>query len=149
MLFPLFEGLYNNPLVGKMKNRDAGAFAAWSQGEDPDGLTWELQETGKYYPIYKNSLPSPPFSTMRFCKELQKELVDILAVKDNYQLDWEVVKRKQGERFQVVLWCWVVERTLEWLVRHRRLVIDYETLLATSEAFIRAAIVRIMVRRTA
>lgn len=71
------------------------------------------------------------------------------AVKDNYQLDWEVVKRKQGKEFQVVPWRWIVERTLAWLVRHRRLVIDYETLPATSEAFIHAAMVRIMVRRLA
>lgn len=31
---------------------------------------------------------------------------------------------------------WVVERTLGWLMLHRRLVRDYETLPASSEAMI-------------
>lgn len=70
-------------------------------------------------------------------------------VKDDYYLDWEVVKRKQSKGFQVLPWRWIVERTLAWIVRHRRLTIDYEALPATSEAFIYAAMVRIMVRRLA
>jgi len=44
---------------------------------------------------------------------------------------------------------WIVERTLAWLVRHRRLAIDYEALPTTSEAFIYAAMVRVMVRQLA
>jgi len=35
----------------------------------------------------------------------------IAAVKEDYQLDWEVVKRKQ-EKFKVLPWRWMVERTL-------------------------------------
>jgi putative transposase len=70
-------------------------------------------------------------------------------VKDDYQLELEVVKRKQGKGFQVVSWRWIVERTLAWLVRHRRLTIDYEALPASSEAFIYAAMIRLMVRRLA
>lgn len=70
-------------------------------------------------------------------------------VKDEHHLDLKVVKRKQSKGFQVLPWRWIVERTLAWLVRHRRLTIDYEALPATSEAFIYAAMVRIMVRRLA
>jgi len=70
-------------------------------------------------------------------------------VKDDHNLELEVVKRKHSKGFQVLPWRWIVERTLGWLVRHRRLTIDYEALLATSEAFIYAAMVRIMVRRLA
>ncbi len=73
----------------------------------------------------------------------------IAAVKQNYQLDWEVVKRKQEKGFKVLPWRWIVERTLAWLVRYRRLTIDYEVLPATSEAFIYAAMVRLMIRRLA
>lgn len=69
--------------------------------------------------------------------------------KDDHHLDLEVVKRKQSKGFQVLPWRWIVERTLAWIVRHRRLTIDYEALPATSEAFIYAAMVRIMVRRLA
>jgi putative transposase len=70
-------------------------------------------------------------------------------VKDEHHLDLEVVKRKQSKGFHILPWRCIVERTLAWLVRHRRLTIDYEALPATSEAFIYAAMVRIMVRRLA
>jgi putative transposase len=65
----------------------------------------------------------------------------IATVKEDYQLDWEVVKRKQKKGFNVLPWRWIVERTLAWLTRYRRLTIDYEVLPAISEAFIYAAMV--------
>lgn len=70
-------------------------------------------------------------------------------VKDDHHLELEVVKRKQSQGFKVLPWRWIVERTLAWLVRHRRLTIDDEALPATAEALIYAAMVRIMVRRLA
>lgn len=36
----------------------------------------------------------------------------IAAVKEDYQLDWEVVKRKPEKGFKVLPWRWIVERTL-------------------------------------
>ena len=39
-----------HPVVGKMKNRGADIFAAWSKKLDPDGLAWELRGD-KYYPL--------------------------------------------------------------------------------------------------
>jgi len=38
---------------------------------------------------------------------------------------------------------------MAWLARRQRLTIDYEALLATAEAFIYAAMVRIMARQLA
>ena len=73
----------------------------------------------------------------------------IAAIKKDYQLDWEVVKRKPEKGFKILPWRWIVERTLAWLTRYRRLTIDYEVLPATSEAFIYAAMVRLMIRRLA
>lgn len=70
-------------------------------------------------------------------------------VQDNYGYDWEVVKRTQKRGFKVLPWRWLVERTFAWLSRYRRLVIDYEALPASAEAFIYAAMVRLMVRRLA
>lgn len=46
-------------------------------------------------------------------------------VKDDHHLELEVVKRKQSEGFQVLPWRWIVERTLAWIVRHRRLTTNY------------------------
>jgi len=36
----------------------------------------------------------------------------IATVKQDYQLDWEVVKRKQQQGFKILPWRWIVERTL-------------------------------------
>jgi len=71
------------------------------------------------------------------------------SVKDAYGYDWEVVKRTQKKGFKVLPWRWIVERTFAWLVRYRRLIIDYEALPATSESFIYAAMIRLMVIRLA
>ncbi|WP_144876463.1 transposase, partial [Hyella patelloides] len=49
----------------------------------------------------------------------------------------------------VLSWRWIVERTFAWLLRYRRLTIDYEVLPETAEAFIHVAMIRIMVRRLA
>ena len=42
---------------------------------------------------------------------------------------------------------WVVERMFAWLVRNRRLSKDYEFLPETEEAFVYAAMIRLMLRR--
>jgi transposase len=60
----------------------------------------------------------------------------------------ELVKKPDGQRgFAVLPRRWVVERTFAWLVRCRRLDRDYERLTATSEAWIKWAMIGIMVRR--
>lgn len=42
---------------------------------------------------------------------------------------------------------WIVERTFGWLNRSRRLAKDYERTVASSEAFIKIAMIHLMVRR--
>jgi putative transposase len=44
---------------------------------------------------------------------------------------------------------WVVERTIAWIGRYRRLSIDYEYLLESSETIIYLALTRLMLRRLA
>lgn len=62
----------------------------------------------------------------------------------------EIVKRNEGVRgFQVLPRRWVVERTLAWLGRYRRLSKDYEGLPETSEAIVYVAMTHVMVRRLA
>lgn len=58
----------------------------------------------------------------------------------------EVIKRSDPG-FQVLPRRWVVERTFSWFVSSRRLGLDYELLPEVSEAFIYAAMVRLMLRR--
>jgi transposase len=60
----------------------------------------------------------------------------------------EVVKRSaQAKGFQVIPRRWVVERTIAWINRCRRLAKDYENLNRTAIAFIRLASIRLMLRR--
>jgi putative transposase len=72
-------------------------------------------------------------------------------------LDWvtevlkstlEIIKRPR-KTFKIVQWRWIVERTFGWLNRYRRLSKDYETLPASSEAWIKLAMINIMTRRLA
>jgi putative transposase len=60
----------------------------------------------------------------------------------------EVVKRSEAG-FQILPRRWVVERTLGWLGRYRRLSKDYELLPEVSESMIYAAMVRLMLHRLA
>ena len=71
-------------------------------------------------------------------------------VKDTCGWVLEIVKRDDDQTGFVVLpRRWVVERTLAWLGRYRRLSKDYEALPQTGEALIYAAMAHLMVRRLA
>jgi putative transposase len=60
----------------------------------------------------------------------------------------EIVKRPEQQRgFAVLPKRWIVERTLGWLVKNRRLRCDYEQLPSTSETMIYVAMIRLMLRR--
>ena len=55
--------------------------------------------------------------------------------KTKLQLVVEIVKRsEQAKGFQILARRWVVERTLAWISRNRRLAKDYESLPATSRS---------------
>lgn len=58
----------------------------------------------------------------------------------------EVVKRPTAKGFHVLSRRWVVERTLGWLMQHRRLVRDYEALPQRSRAMIHWAMANTMSR---
>ncbi|EWM13697.1 IS5 family transposase [Kutzneria sp. 744] len=58
-----------------------------------------------------------------------------------------IVKRPDLPRFTVLPRRWVVERTLSWIVGHRRCVRDYERLPHHHEAMVRWAMIRITSRR--
>lgn len=59
----------------------------------------------------------------------------------------EIVKRGEAHRFVVLPKRWIVERTFAWISRNRRLARDYERYARTVAAFIRLAMIRIMLRR--
>ena len=64
--------------------------------------------------------------------------------------DWdlEVVEREPGMHgFKVQPRRWIVERTLAWISRNRRMSKDYERKVQTSETLIQAAMIRRLVTR--
>jgi putative transposase len=64
------------------------------------------------------------------------------------KLRLDIIQRPEHQQgFVVLSRRWVIERTLAWLGRHRRLSKDYETLPASSEAMIYLAMTRLMLRR--
>ena len=75
-------------------------------------------------------------------------LVDWTAT--HLHADLEIVRRADAQRgFVVLARRWVVERTLAWLVRHRRLARDYERRHESHEELVRWAMTRLMTRRLA
>jgi transposase len=62
---------------------------------------------------------------------------------------WLVVVRKLPEQhtFVVLPKRWIVERTFAWLMKCRRLVRDYEATISSSMAWIRLAMIGLMLRR--
>jgi putative transposase len=67
--------------------------------------------------------------------------------KEGEEVDWQRLMPLRG--FKVLPRRWVVERTFSWLSQNRRMSKDYERLCATGEAFVYAAMSRLMVRRLA
>ena len=60
----------------------------------------------------------------------------------------EVVKRADGVAgLKPLPKRWIVERTFSWLNRCRRLAKDFENLARTALAFLRLAMIRLMLRR--
>ena len=83
--------------------------------------------------------PAPEEVMMRWMREWAKEGVS---------MDPKRLLPPEGPR-PFLPRRWVVERTFSWLGQNRRLSKDYERLPETGEAFIYAAMSRLMARRLA
>ena len=89
--------------------------------------------------VRKPPRPLPEEVAKRWAREWAKE---------GKKIDWQGLMPPQG---YLALPCrgWVVERTFSWLGQNRRMSKDYERLCASAEAFVYAAMIRLMVRRLA
>ena len=59
----------------------------------------------------------------------------------------EIVKRTDAHRFVALPKRWIVERTFAWISRNRHLARDFERYARTVVAFVRLAMIRLMLRR--
>jgi putative transposase len=72
----------------------------------------------------------------------------VRGLRPRNRLRLEVMTKRPGAgRFEVIPSRWRVERTFAWLGRSRRLSKDYEGTAASSEAFVKLAMIRLMARR--
>jgi len=63
------------------------------------------------------------------------------------EIDWSLFERPKG--FRHLPRRWVVERTLAWISRYRRMSKDYEYLTSSSEAMVYLTMLRLMLTRLA
>jgi putative transposase len=107
--------------------------------QDRDGAKLVLEKLGGRFPRLQKIWADGGYAG---------KLVD--WAKETGQWALEIVKRSApAVGFEVLPHRWIVERTFAWLGRFRRLSKDYEVLIETSEAMIRVAMIRLMVRRLA
>jgi transposase len=107
--------------------------------QDRDGGVMLLSTLFGMYPFLLKLFADAGYQGPRFAGAVAKRLP---------QLAVEIVNRSdQVEGFKVLPMRWVVERTLAWLNRCRRLAKDFENLTHNALAFLRLASIRLMLRR--
>ena len=107
--------------------------------QDRDGGLLLLSTLFGMYPFLKKLFADGGYQGAVF----QKALATILP-----DLEIEIVRRShQARGFVVLPRRWVVERTIAWLNRCRRLAKDWENLNRKALAFLRLASIRLMLRK--
>jgi transposase len=107
--------------------------------QDRDGGILVLASMFGLYPFLQKLFADGGYQGPRFRMALAAELP---------RLSVEIVKRSDtANGFKVLPRRWVVERTLAWLNRCRRLARDFENLNCNALAFIRLASIRLMLRK--
>jgi putative transposase len=103
------------------------------------GKEWVEQALGVEVEVVNRSPKPPPEKVLRvWAREWFKE---------GHEMDLRKLPTRPG--FENLPRRWVAERTFAWISHNRRMARDYERLCSTSEAFVHAAMTRLMVRRLA
>ena len=107
--------------------------------QDRDGGILLLMTLVKKFPLLRKLYADGGYRGPRFRQAVKKILRKIRV---------EIVKRSDVvEGFAVLPKRWVVERTIGWLNRCRRLAKDWENLNRNALAFLRLASIRLMLRK--
>jgi transposase len=108
--------------------------------QDRDGALPLLKEARRLFPFIKRIFADGGY----------QGAATAAAVKALGSWELEIVKRSdQATGFEVLPKRWIVERTFGWLGRCRRLAKDFENRTRTALAFLRLALIRLMLRRIA
>jgi transposase len=107
--------------------------------QDRDGGVLVMSTLFGMFPFLKKLFVDSGYQGPKFAKGLAKVLPHI---------EIEIVKRSdQVNGFVVLPKRWIVERTIAWLNRCRRLAKDWECLNRKALAFLRLASIRLMLRK--
>ena len=107
--------------------------------QDRDGGLVLMGSLFGLYPFLLKLFADAGYQGAQFQDGLRKVLAQVRV---------EVVKRSdQVKGFAVLPKRWIVERTIAWLSRCRRLSKDWENLNDSALAFIRLASIRLMLRK--
>jgi transposase len=107
--------------------------------QDRDGGVLLMATLFGLYPFLRKLYADGGYQGPAFQKALHRVLRCI---------DVEIVKRSDRvQGFEVLRKRWIVERTIGWLNRCRRLAKDWENLNRKALAFLRLASIRLMLRR--
>jgi transposase len=107
--------------------------------QDRDGGILLLATLFGMYPFLQTLFADAGYQGRQFHSALKKILPHLRT---------QIVKRSdQAKGFVVLPKRWIVERTLAWLNRCRRLTKDWENLNRTALAFLRLASIRLMLRK--
>lgn len=108
--------------------------------QDRDGAPAVLKSILKRWPWLRHVFADGGYAGPKLRRALQKVGRFVL----------EIVKRSdRAKGFEVLPRRWVVERTFAWLGRCRRLARDFERSIASAEAWILVAHIRLLTRRVA
>jgi transposase len=105
--------------------------------QDRDGTRRLLRDASRRFPSIVKLFADAAYQGPRVAK--------VVADTGTWQL--EIVKRTELHNFVVLPKRWIVERTFAWISRNRRLARDFERYASTVVAFVRLAMIRIMLRR--
>jgi transposase len=107
--------------------------------QDRDGAILLLRRTRRLFPFIERIFADAAYQGSRTANAVAKT--------GTWKL--EIVKRSDAHRFVVLPKRWIVERTLAWISRNRRLARDFERHARKAAAFVRLAMIRVMLRRLA
>ena len=104
---------------------------------DRDGAEALLREARRSFPFIERLIGDAGYQG--------RKMATVVARTGIWEL--QIVRRCDQHRFVVLPKRWIVERTLAWISRCRRLARDYERHARKAAVFVRLAMIRLMLRR--
>ena len=130
-----------HPLAAPVITESTDDFAATTRSgdvQDHDGTFHLLRRTRRLFPFVEHNFADSGYAGRKMA----------LTVWRNGAWRLQIVKRSDTAGFEVLPKRWIVERTFAWISRNRRQARETSSAI-TVAAFVRLAMIRIMLKRLA